>query len=94
MSGNNQTLMQKAEARFAERQKKTSDRLLATAEYESEAKARAAKTAKLRQLRLAREEVERTEQSSTPVKAKAPRAQRSVKGKTLFSRVLIKAVKP
>jgi hypothetical protein len=94
LSGNNQTLMQKAEARFAERQKKTSDRMLATAEYESEAKARAVKTAKLRQLRLAREEVERSEQPSKPVKAKAQRAQRSVKGKTLFSRVLVKAAKP
>jgi hypothetical protein len=94
LSANNQTLMQKAEARFAERQKKTSDRLQAAAEYESEAKARAVKTAKLRQLRLAREEVERSEQSSKPVKVRAQRAQRSVKGKSLFSRVLIRAAKP
>jgi hypothetical protein len=93
LSTNNPSLMEKAEARFAERLKKTSERAQATAEYVSEARARAVKTAKLKQLRLARDEAERVAGTAQPVKAKAQRAPRSVKGKTLFSRVLTPGAK-
>jgi hypothetical protein len=93
MSTNNPTLMEKAEARFAEKQKKAADRTQAIAEYISEARARALKTARLRELRLAREEAERAAGPSKPLKARIPRAARSVKGKTLSSRILIRSHK-
>ena len=57
MSSNNNNIMEKAEARFLETQKKAAERSKATAEYMSEAKARAVKTAKLRDLRLAKGEL-------------------------------------
>lgn len=85
--------MEKAEARFAENQKRVADRSKATSEYMSEAKARALKTARLRQLRLAKEEADRAAGLLQPVKAIVQRAPRSTKGKTLFSRVLHKAGK-
>jgi hypothetical protein len=85
--------MEKAEARFAEKQKRAADRTQATAEYISEAKARAVKTARLRELRLAKEEAERAAGLSKPVKAGTGRAQRSVKGKTLSSRILTRSRK-
>jgi hypothetical protein len=93
MSRSNSTLMEKAESRFAERLKRTTDRTQATAEYVSEAKTRAAKTAKLRELRLARDEAERAAGTAEPVKVRAHRAPRSVKGKTLFSRILTRTSK-
>jgi len=52
-------MMQKAESRFLETQKKAAERSKAMAEYQSEAKARAIKTARLRELRLAKEEADR-----------------------------------
>ena len=54
-----QNIMEKAQSRFLETQKKTADRNKATDEYQSEAKARAIKTARLRELRLAKDEAER-----------------------------------
>jgi len=71
----NQTIMEKAEARFLERQKKTVERNKATAEYMSEAKARTIKTARLRELRLAKEEADRAAEALNPApkKKRAPR---------------------
>ena len=71
-----QSIMEKAEARFLERQKKTVERNKATAEYLSEAKARIIKTARLRELRLAKEEADRVAEAlnPTPKKKRAPRA--------------------
>ena len=70
-----QSIMEKAEARFLERQKKTVERNKATAEYLSEAKARIIKTARLRELRLAKEEADRVAEAlnPTPKKKRAPR---------------------
>jgi hypothetical protein len=82
-----QNIMEKAESRFLETQKKTAERNKATAEYVSEAKARSVKTAKLRELRLAKEEADRVEAALTPVKPKKVRVPRTIKGKTLFSRI-------
>ena len=93
MSEIKQTIMQRAEARFAENQKKVADRKQATAQYISEAKARAVKTERLRELRLAKEEADRATGSVSPPKARAERTPRSVKGKTLFSRILVKSGK-
>jgi hypothetical protein len=93
LSESKQTIMEKAEARFAEKQKKAADRNQATTEYRSEAKARAVKTARLRELRLAKEAADRAAGLSEPVKAKVERAPRSTRGKTLFSRVLHRARK-
>ncbi len=59
MAETSQNIIQKAETRFLETQKKTAERNKAMAEYQSEAKARAIKTAKLRELRLAKEEEDR-----------------------------------
>ena len=63
------------------------DRSKATAEYVSEAKARSVKTAKLRELRLAKEEVDRAAAALIPEKPKKKRVPRTVKGKTVHSRV-------
>jgi hypothetical protein len=93
MSANDPTLMEKAEARFAEKQKRAANRMQATAEYISEARARALKTARLREMRLAKEEGERAAGPAKPAKAKIPRAARSVKGKTLSSRILTRSRK-
>ena len=87
MSENNPTIMEKAQARFLETQKKTAERNKATAEYVSEAKAVAVKTARLRELRLAKEEAERAAEALKPVKAKKKSVPRTVKGRTLFSRI-------
>jgi hypothetical protein len=87
LSSNNNNIMEKAEARFLETQKKAADRSKATAEYMSEAKARAVKTAKLRELRLAKEEVDRAAAALVPEKLKKKRVPRTVKGKTVHSRV-------
>ena len=85
MSNNN--IMEKAEARFLETQKKAADRSKATAEYMSEAKARGVKTAKLRELRLAKEELDRVAAALVPEKPKKKRVPRTIKGKTVHSRV-------
>jgi hypothetical protein len=85
--------MEKAQARFAETQKKAADRNKATAEYVSEAKARAVKTARLRELRLAKEEVERAAEPAKPVKVKTQRVPRTTKGKTHFSRIVTRVAK-
>lgn len=82
MSANKPSLMEKAETRFAEKQKKTPERMQATVEYISEARVRALKTARLRELRLAKEEAERAAAPSKPPKARTPRA-RSVKADML-----------
>jgi hypothetical protein len=76
MAEASQSIMEKAEARFLERQKKTVERNKATAEYLSEAKARIIKTARLRELRLAKEEADRVAEAlnPTPKKKRAPRA--------------------
>ncbi|WP_137935102.1 hypothetical protein [Mesorhizobium comanense] len=75
MADGNQTLMAKAEARFADKQKKTAERNKATAEYMSEARAREIKTAKLRELRLAKEEADRAAEAlnPSPKKKRAPK---------------------
>lgn len=69
--------MEKAELRFLETQRKTADRAKATAEYQTEAKLRAQKTAKLRELRLAKEEAERAEAAGAPEPARKKRASRA-----------------
>ncbi|WP_292165237.1 hypothetical protein [Mesorhizobium sp.] len=75
----NQSIMEKAEARFMEKQKKTAERNQATAEYVSEAKARDIKTARLRALRLAKEEADRAAEALNPVAPKKKRASRAAK---------------
>ena len=87
MSSNNPNIMEKAEARFLETQKKAADRSKATAEYVSEAKARSVKTARLRELRLAKEELDRAAAALVPEKPKKKRVPRTVKGTTVHSRV-------
>ena len=93
MSGSNQTFKEMAESHFAEKQKRAADRSQATAEYISEAKARAVKTARLRELRLAKEEAERAAGSSKPMKTGTELGRRSVKGNTLSSRILVRSRK-
>ncbi len=78
----NQTIMEKAEARFLNAQKKTAERGKAMTEYQLEAKAREAKTAKLRELRLAKEAADRAAQALAP--APAPK-KRAAKAKTQSS---------
>ncbi|MER9231501.1 hypothetical protein NKI56_05240 [Mesorhizobium sp. M0622] len=79
MAEGNQNIMEKAQARFMENQKKTAERNKATAEYLSEAKARGIKTARLRELRLAKEESDRAAEALNPVAPKKKRASRTVK---------------
>jgi hypothetical protein len=78
VSESGQNIMQKAESRFLETQKKTAERNKAMAEYQSEAKARAIKTAKLRELRLAKEEADRVAELEAEA-AKPKRKPRSAK---------------
>ncbi|KAA3451664.1 hypothetical protein C7I87_05535 [Mesorhizobium sp. SARCC-RB16n] len=75
MADGNQTLMEKAQARFADKQKKTADHNKATAEYISEARAREIKTRRLRELRLAKEEADRAAEAQNP----APKKKRVAK---------------
>ncbi|MBW8908452.1 hypothetical protein AB6802_26190 [Mesorhizobium sp. RCC_202] len=70
MAEGNQTIMEKAEARFMDKQKKTAERSKATADYVSEAKAREIKTARLRELRLAKEEADRVAEALNPTPKK------------------------
>lgn len=83
MADANQNIMEKAQSRFIETQKKTAERNKATAEYQSEAKARAIKTAKLRELRLAKEEQDRAAEALKPVEPKKKRASRAGRSKEL-----------
>ena len=81
MAESRQNIMEKAESRFLETQKKTADRAKATIEYQTEAKLRATKTARLRELRLAKDEAERAAaalRSTEPSKKRAPRRQTSL----------------
>lgn len=68
---------EKMMARTLENQKKQAERNKATAEYISEAKARDLKTARLRELRLARDEAERAAEASKPTPAPKKRASRA-----------------
>jgi hypothetical protein len=85
-----QAIAQRRSTRLVEQQKRATDRMQASSEYMVEAKARVAKTARLRQLRLAKEEADRASGAAQPPKARVERAPRSVKGKTLSARILIK----
>ena len=71
-----QNIMEKAESRFLETQKKTAERNKATAEYVSEAKARSVKTARLRELRLAKEAAEKESIESKPVRRQTGKPRR------------------
>ena len=75
MADGNPSIMEKAEARFVDKQKKTAERNKATAEYMTEAKLRVIKTAKLRELRLAKEEADRVAEALNPT----PKKKRAVK---------------
>ena len=66
--------MEKAELRFLETQKKTADRNMAYVEYQTEAKLRALKTARLQELRFARDEAERAAEALKPAAPKKKRA--------------------
>ncbi len=76
MAESRQNIMEKAESRFLETQKKTADRAKATIEYQTEAKLRATKTARLRELRLAKAEAERAAEASMPTEPAKKRASR------------------
>jgi hypothetical protein len=67
----------KSQARTLENQKKVAERSKATAEYMSEAKATALKTARLRELRLARDEADRAAEALKPAPAPKKRASRA-----------------
>jgi hypothetical protein len=77
MSDTDQSSMGKAQTRFIETQKKVAERNKATMEYLSESKARVIKTARLRALRMAKEEADRAAEAlkpAVPKKKRAPRA--------------------
>ncbi len=77
MTDSRQNIMEKAELRFLEAQKKSAERAKASIEYQTEAKLRAQKTAKLREQRLARDEAERAAEALKlvePKKKRPPRA--------------------
>ena len=78
MADGNQTIMEKAEARFVDKKKKTAERNKATAEYMSEARAREIKTARLRGLRLAKEEADRVAEALNPTPKKKRAAVKKV----------------
>ena len=83
MTSSSQTIMERAEARFLDLQKRKADRTKAASDYQSEARARDIKTAKLRALRLAKEEADRAAEAlkvaAEPVKKRASRAATSRK---------------
>ena len=64
----------KGRSRFLETQKKTADRAKAAVEYQTEAKLRALKTARLRELRFVRDEAERAAEVLKPAAPKKKRA--------------------
>ncbi|WP_109574460.1 hypothetical protein [Aminobacter sp. AP02] len=74
-----ENFLEKAQHRSIEAQKKTAERNSAMAEYQSEAKARAAKTARLRELRLAKEEADRAAGALKPAESKKTRAASATK---------------
>ena len=77
MVDSRQNIMEKAESRFLETQRKTADRAKATIEYQTEAKLRALKTARLRELRFAKDEAERAAEALKPAAPKKKRASRA-----------------
>ncbi|BBD35667.1 hypothetical protein Amn_05470 [Aminobacter sp. Y103A] len=74
-----ENFLEKAQSRSIEAQKKAAERNSAMADYQSEAKARAIKTAKLRELRLAKDEADRAAEALKPVEAKKKRVARAAK---------------
>ncbi|QPC95147.1 hypothetical protein [Mesorhizobium sp. INR15] len=81
MAEANPSIMEKAEARFMDKQKKTAERNKATAEYMSEARLREIKTAKLRELRLAKEEADRVAEALNPTPKKKAAARKPAAAK-------------
>lgn len=77
MAERTQNIMEKAEARFIETQKKAAARNTAMLEYQAEAKARAKKTAELRELRLARDQAALDAEASKPEKPAKPAKKRA-----------------
>ena len=73
MADGNPNILEKAQTRFLETQKKTNERNKAMGDYLSEAKQRAVKTAKLRELRLAKEAADREAEALKPVEPKRKR---------------------
>lgn len=73
------SMMEKAEMRFVATQKKMADRSKATMEHQNEAKARDAKTLRLRALRLARDEELRAAEALNPP---APKKKSASRGKS------------
>jgi hypothetical protein len=69
-----QNIMEKAESRFLETQKKAEGSAKGTIQYQTEAKLRAVKTARLRELRLAKDEAERAAEALRPAAPKKKRA--------------------
>lgn len=77
MADDRQNIIDKAETRFLETQKKNADKARAMTEYQTQAKLRAQKTAKLRELRLARDEADRAAEALKPAPIKKKRAPRA-----------------
>lgn len=77
MSDNQGDIRAKANSRFQDAQKKAAERKQASNDYESEAKAREIKTAKLKAQRLAKEAEDRLVAALTPAPVKAKRASRA-----------------
>lgn len=68
MADDKQNILEKAQSRFLETQKKAAEKSKVWAEYKAEAEATAAKTAKLRALRLQKEEDDRAAAALAPAK--------------------------
>jgi hypothetical protein len=77
MSDNSNDIRAKANTRFLDTQKKAAERKQASNDYESEAKAREVKTAKLKALRLAKEAEDRLTAALMPTPVKPKRASRA-----------------
>lgn len=82
MMQSSQSMMEKAQSRSLAKQKKTDEGNKAAAEYQAEVKARILKTARLRELRLAKEEADRAAEALKPVEPKKKRVSRVAKSKT------------
>lgn len=93
MDETRKAITQRKSDRLIEQQKRATDRMQASSEYMIEAKARVAKTTRLRALRLAKEEADRASGLLQPPKARVERGPRSIKGKTLSARILTKGRK-
>ena len=74
MADDTQNIIDKAETRFLETQKKNADKARAMAEYLTKGKLREQKTARLRSLRLARDEADRAAEAAKPAPIKKKRA--------------------